>query len=197
MYNRAIREKILEREEELCEGERLMVVKNNYMWSCSVKGLDFIANGDLGVVEKIYDTESKYGFRFANVRLNFPDLNKELECKILLDILSSNEACLTEVETLELTEKAINDEELFPNNEPLPYRWKALKGNEYVNALQVKYGYAITCHKAQGGQWDDVYIDSGRNTEDLRSKEFYRWMYTGITRSVKELFLINPNYQIF
>ena len=196
LYNQAIREKILGREEELTKGERLLVVKNNYVWSVGVKGLDFIANGDLGVVESIYDIESRYGFRFANVRLSFPDLEKELDCKILLDTLTGDGPNLSQEDINRLYEGVLNDHDMFGPEVPMSYRIRVAKSNPYLNALQVKYGYAVTCHKSQGGQWKEVYIDMGRTEDELTNKEFYRWMYTATTRATDKLCLINPCCQI-
>lgn len=196
LYNRAIREKILGREEEITRGERLLVVKNNYAWSIGVKGLDFIANGDLGVIETIYDTEWRYGFRFANVRLSFPDLEKELDCKILLDTLAGDGPNFSPEDSARLYESVLKDPDLFGAEVPMSYRIRAVKNNPYLNALQVKYGYAVTCHKAQGGQWKEVFVDMGRTGDDLRSKDFYRWMYTATTRATNRLWFINPNCEI-
>ncbi|MCH5319170.1 MAG: AAA family ATPase [Paramuribaculum sp.] len=191
LYNRAVRERILGREEELCRDDRLLVVKNNYLWSVGVKGLDFIANGDIGVVEKIYGTETKYGWRFANVRLRFPDLDKEVDCKIMLGTLTSDSPNLTAQETATLQEAVLNDPDNQSEFMQLNSKFRLLKTNEYLNALQVKYGYAVTCHKAQGGQWNDVYVDTGNASEITTTKDFYRWLYTAITRATEKLYLLN------
>lgn len=196
LFNQAIRGKILGREEEICKGERLLIVKNNYLWSTNVKGLDFIANGDIGIIEHIYGSEEKYNKRFANVRLYFPDLDKELDCKILLDTLICDGPSLSLAESNDLYEAVMNDPSLFTPEMSVSQRFRIAKSNEYLNALQVKYGYAVTCHKAQGGQWNHVYVDMGSIKEEFETKEFYRWIYTATTRATEIINFINPNCKI-
>ncbi len=192
-FNIAIRSRILGRDEELCRDERLLVAKNNYLFSAKVKGLDFVANGDVACVEAIYGTEKKYGFRFADVRLRLPDRDIEFECKILLDTLVSDSAALPQERLNELYTAALNDEDLFTPSTPLRARMKILRSDPYVNALQVKYAYAVTCHKAQGGQWRDVYVDMGYiPPEAYGNMDFYRWLYTAVTRSTEMLYMVNP-----
>ncbi|MDE7411922.1 MAG: AAA family ATPase [Paramuribaculum sp.] len=192
-FNLAIRARILGREEELCRGERLMVAKNNYLWSARVKGLDFVANGDMAEVEYIYGMEEKYGFRFADVRLRLPDRDISLECKIMLDTLISESAALPRDRICGLYDAALADPDLFTPATPVRTRMRLLRSDPYVNALQVKYAYAVTCHKAQGGQWSRVFVDMGYIPDEAyRTMDFYRWLYTAVTRSTSRLYIVNP-----
>lgn len=192
-FNAAIRASILGREEELCVGERLLVVKNNYLWSAKTKGLDFIANGDMAVVNRVNGTESKYGLRFADVSITMPDREVDLDCKICLDALNSDSPVLGAEKAAQLLEGVINDPDRFASQTPMAYRLKASRSNPYLHALQVKYAYAVTCHKSQGGQWSDVYVDMGYVPPEAQGLDFYRWLYTSITRATGRLYLINPD----
>lgn len=193
-FNLAIRANILYREEELSREELLLVAKNNYLWSARVKGLDFVANGDTAIVDAIYGTEEKYGFRFADVNLRLPDRDLSFDCKILLDTLVSDTASLEPERYQSLYMAALNDPDLFTPSTPVRTRMRILRSDPYVNALQVKYGYAVTCHKAQGGQWRNVFVDVGYvPAEAYESLEFYRWLYTAVTRATDRLALINPS----
>lgn len=193
-FNLAIRANILYREEELSREELLLVAKNNYLWSARVKGLDFVANGDTAIVDAIYGTEEKYGFRFADVNLRLPDRDLSFDCKILLDTLVSDTASLEPERHQSLYMSALNDPDLFTPSTPVRTRMRILRSDPYVNALQVKYGYAVTCHKAQGGQWKNVFVDVGYvPPEAYESLEFYRWLYTAVTRATDRLALINPS----
>lgn len=192
-FNLAIRANILFREEELSRGELLLVAKNNYLWSAKVKGLDFVANGDTAIVDTIYGTEQKYGFRFADVNLRLPDRDLSFDCKILLDTLVSDTASLEPERFQALYMAAMEDPDLFTPSTPMRTRMKILRSDPYVNALQVKYGYAVTCHKAQGGQWSNVFVDVGAvPAEAYSSLDFYRWLYTAVTRATERLIFINP-----
>lgn len=193
-FNLAIRANILYREEELSREELLLVAKNNYLWSARVKGLDFVANGDTAIVDAIYGTEEKYGFRFADVNLRLPDRDLSFDCKILLDTLVSDTASLEPERYQSLYMSALNDPDMFTPSTPVRTRMRILRSDPYVNALQVKYGYAVTCHKAQGGQWKNVFVDVGYvPPEAYESMEFYRWLYTAVTRATDRLALINPS----
>lgn len=193
-FNLAIRANILYREEELSREELLLVAKNNYLWSARVKGLDFVANGDTAIVDAIYGTEEKYGFRFADVNLRLPDRDLSFDCKILLDTLVSDTASLEPERYQSLYMSVLNDPDLFTPSTPVRTRMRILRSDPYVNALQVKYGYAVTCHKAQGGQWKNVFVDVGYvPPEAYESLEFYRWLYTAVTRATDRLALINPS----
>jgi len=189
LYNKGIRGSILYRENEIERGDLLMVVKNNYFWIDEEMKLDFIANGDIAEVLKIYKYEELYNFRFANVCLRFIDYDDvEFDCKIFLETLSIESASFSYEQNRQLFESVSEDYADIRNKRE---RWKKVKENPYFNALQVKFGYAITCHKAQGGQWKAVYVDHGFVNEDMLDTEFYRWLYTAFTRPTEKLFLVN------
>ncbi len=189
LYNKGIRGSILYKENEIERGDLLMVVKNNYFWPNEDVELDFIANGDIAEIVTIYGYEELYGFRFANVSLNFIDYeNVEIDCKIFLDTLSIETASFSYEQNMKLYESVAEDYFDIRNKKE---RWKKIKENPYFNALQVKYAYALTCHKAQGGQWKAVFIDHGYLTEDMLDTEYYRWLYTAFTRPTEKLFLVN------
>ena len=195
IYNKGIRGTILYKENEIEQGDLLMVVKNNYFWVDEGMELDFIANGDIAEVIKIYGYEDLYDYRFANVCLRFVDYeNVEIDVKIFLETLSIETASFSQEKNRELFEKVSEDYADIKNKKN---RWKKVKENSYFNALQVKYAYAITCHKAQGGQWKAVFIDHGYLTDDMLDKEYYRWLYTAFTRPTKKLFLVNFNKGFF
>ncbi|MCH5347504.1 MAG: AAA family ATPase [Muribaculaceae bacterium] len=196
-FNLAIRANILDHTEMLVAGDRLLVAKNNYHWSAKVKGVDFIANGDIAVVDHIIDTEERYGFRFADVILNLPDRDINLECKIILNPLTTDFPALTRDETALLMQARIDDPESEANaarSESAMRR--ALRSDPYINALQVKYGYAVTCHKAQGGQWSDVFVDTSFIPVEAMGMEFYRWLYTATTRARRRLRFIAPTTMV-
>ncbi len=189
LYNKGIRGSILYRENEIERGDLLMVVKNNYYWADEEMKLDFIANGDIAEVIQIYKYEELYGCRFANVCLRFVDYeNLELDCKIFLDSLALETAAFTYEQNRALFEAVSEDYSEIRNKRE---RWKKVKENPYFNALQVKFAYAITCHKAQGGQWKAVYVDHGFVNEESLNTEFYRWLYTAFTRPTEKLYLVN------
>lgn len=191
-FNQAIRSEILERNEELCRDELLLVAKNNYHWAAKVKELDFIANGDTARVVRIHGTEERYGFRFADVTLEFPYRSVELDCKIILECLTSDAPALTSEQQEQLFDACFNDPDQFTEYTPKYVRMKSLKSNPYFQALQVKYAYAVTCHKAQGGQWANVIADlGGVAPEALTTMDFHRWLYTATTRATKRLFYLN------
>ena len=172
-----------------------MVVKNNYFWANEDMELDFIANGDIAEIITIYGYEELYGFRFANVTLNFVDYNNvELDCKIFLETLNIETASFSYEQNRRLFE-AVSEDYLEIKNKR--ERWKKIKENPYYNALQVKFAYALTCHKAQGGQWKAVFVDHGYLNEEMLDKEYYRWLYTAFTRPTEKLFLVNFNKGFF
>ena len=195
-FNIAIRGTILEKEEYLCSDELILIAKNNYLWSAKVKGMDFIANGDVALVTKIYGTETKYGFLFADAKIHFPDRDIEIEVKLLLSTLASEAPGLTAEQASTLYQKCLNDPNNFAPEVPMTTRLKKLKTDPYFNALQVKYAYTVTCHKAQGGQWKNVFIDMGYIAPEAQGIEFYRWLYTAITRATHRLYLINPSVEV-
>ena len=189
LFNKGIRGSILFRENEIEKGDLLMVVKNNYYWNDENIKLDFIANGDIAEVIKIYKYEELYGFRFANVCLRFIDYDDiELDCKIFLDTLNIESASFSFEQNRQLFDSVSEDYSEIRNKRE---KWKKVKENPYFNALQVKYAYALTCHKAQGGQWKVVYVDHGFINEEMLDTEFYRWLYTAFTRPTEKLYLVN------
>ncbi|MEE0979862.1 MAG: AAA family ATPase [Muribaculaceae bacterium] len=196
-FNMAIRSKILEYDEILCKGDLLLIAKNNYFWSSRTKEIDFIANGDVAEVVKVYGTEELEGIHFADVRLLFTDRNVEFDLKIVLDSLTSDTPGLPQEKVNQLGRRVYYDPERFTEYSPKSARMKALKEDPYFNALQVKYAYCVTCHKAQGGQWRNVFIDMGYiPPEAYTSKELYRWLYTSLTRATGRVYLINPSIPV-
>ena len=192
-FNLVIRAQILDRTEELSRDELLLVAKNNYHWAAKVRELDFIANGDTARIVRIYSTEERYGFRFADVRIEFPYRSVELDCKIILECLTSDAPALTAEQQQALFDAVYSDPALFTESTPRYVRLRAMKSNPYFQALQVKYAYAITCHKAQGGQWANVIADlGGVQPEALLTMDFHRWLYTATTRATQRLFYLNP-----
>ncbi|MCM1292597.1 MAG: AAA family ATPase [Bacteroides sp.] len=196
LFNLAIRNRILGREEQLCRGELLMIAKNNYLWSAKVKGLDFVANGDMAEVEYIHGVEQAYGMTFADVTLRLLDRDISFDCKLMLDTLTSEAPALERDRFNQLYTTILNDPDLFTPSTPVKTRMKILRSDPYVNALQVKYAYCVTCHKAQGGQWPSVYVDLGYTPPTVDPLENLRWVYTAITRSTSTLHLVNPPEEI-
>ena len=197
VYNEGIRRRILYREEELSRGDMLMIVKNNYYWrevlgkedKTQLEKLDFIANGDMAEIVRVNGTEEMYGFRFADVTLSFIDYEDcEMDVKILLDTLTSESPSLTREESERLFTAVWED---YPEIRSKRKRMEEVRENPYYNALQVKYGYAVTCHKAQGGEWKRVFIDQGYISEDMVNPDYYRWLYTAFTRASEKLHLVN------
>lgn len=189
LYNGGVRNMILYREEELATGDMLLVAKNNYYWGREYKELDFIANGDVMRVKRVWgEVEQVYGLRFANVTVEFPDHNNvELDVKIVINSLMSDTPALTLSQSTALYNDVLNG--LTGTKRE---RYTKMKEHPYFNALQVKYAYAVTCHKAQGGQWKNVFVDMGSITPDaLSTSEFLRWLYTAITRATSKVYLIN------
>lgn len=196
-YNQNIRNRILYREEELTGGDYIMVVRNNYFWLAEQeKAGSFIANGDVAKIRKVKNISEMHGFRFADVVLEFIDYPDEepLTCKVLLDTLYAETPSLSTEDGKRLFEAVSADYAHIPNKRQ---RMLEIKNDPYYNALQIKFAYAVTCHKAQGGQWEAVFVDQGYLTEDMINVEFLRWLYTALTRSTKELFLVNfgPQFQ--
>ena len=196
MFNQAIRSRILNIEGEIATGDMLMIVKNNYYWADGNKEISFIANGDMAEIQKISRYEELYGFHFADVTLSFPDYPdaSSLEVKILLDTIYSNSPSLTEEESLRLRQAIEEDYMDIPNRKE---RYKEMKKNPWFNALQVKFAYALTCHKTQGGQWQNVFIDSALNLKDDLEKEDLRWLYTALTRAEKRVYFVNFEEKFF
>jgi ATP-dependent exoDNAse (exonuclease V) alpha subunit len=187
-YNQQIRTKILDKESELSTGDFLMVVKNNYFWLKDSDEAGFIANGDIIEVLDIRNIKELYGFKFANVKIrmvDYPD-QKPYETVLLLDTISSESPSLSYEESNRLYEEVMKDYE----NETTKYKkFQKVKENEYFNALQVKFSYAITCHKSQGGQWNTVFIEQPYLPNGI-DKDYIRWLYTAMTRAKDKLYLI-------
>jgi len=192
LYNRQIRNRILWREEELTGGDQIMIVKNNYFWLQPQEdgSTGFIANGDIAKIRKVRRMEEVYGFRFADVQLELTDYAEDpvLDCKVLLDTLYAESPALSSDNQKRFYLEVMKDYEHITNKRQ---KHEELKLNPYYNALQIKFAYAITCHKAQGGQWDAVFVDQGYLTDDMVNMDFLRWFYTACTRATKELFLVN------
>ena len=199
VYNNGIRNTILDREDELCRGDSVMIVKNNYYWTerlMAEEGADsyaelpsFIANGDIAVIRRVRRMRELYGFRFEDAVLSFPDYDDlEMEVTLLLDTLHSESPSLTREESDKLFNNVLEDYADIPSRKE---RMKKLREDEHFNALQIKYAYAVTCHKAQGGQWKNIFIDQGYIPEDGRDEDYYRWLYTALTRATQTVYLVN------
>ena len=192
IYNQGIRNMVLDREEELSTGDQIMVVKNNYYW----RKEEFIANGDRAVVRRVRNVHELYGFHFAEVTMQFPDYdNYELQAMVLLDTLTSEAPALTREQQESLYQQVLEDYADIPLKQD---RLKKLKEDKYYNALQVKFAYAATCHKAQGGQWAHVYVDQGYMTDEMLTSDYLHWLYTAFTRATEQLYLVNwPETQTY
>lgn len=188
IYNNGVRNRILSREEELSSGDRLMVAKNNYFWTEGSKEMDFIANGEIVQVLRVRRTMEFYGFRFADVTIRFQDYDLEMDVKILLDTLQTDAPALPKELNDKLFYSILEDYEDIPTKAG---KMKKMKVDPYYNVVQVKYAYAVTCHKAQGGQWMNVFLDIGYITEEMLGEDFYRWLYTAFTRATHRLYLVN------
>lgn len=195
LYNKGIRAQILWREDELNTGDLLMVAKNNYHWAEKQKTMDFIANGETAVVQRVRRTRELYGFRFADVTLAFPDYDHlEVEANLLLDTLHTDAPALPQADNNRLFQAVLEDYADIGNRRE---RMKKMKADPYYNALQVKYAYAITCHKAQGGQWKNVFLDQGYLPDEYLTPDYFRWLYTAFTRATGTLYLVNyPPQQV-
>jgi exodeoxyribonuclease-5 len=195
LFNKGIRSSILNRDSEISRGDLLMVVKNNYFWIKEEMNIGFIANGDIGEIVHIYGYEKIYGFRFANISLRLPDYNNvEIDCKIILDSIYVESASLSGEDQTRLFLAISEDYADIRNKRE---RWKKIRIDPYFNAIQVKFAYAVTCHKALGGQWRNVFVDTGYLTEEMMDREFYRWLYTAFTRPTKKLYLLNFDKRFF
>ena len=208
LYNRAIRSQILYYEDELEPGEIIMIAKNNYFWikapqSSQDDAVDsaeaettpsklttpFLANGDIAIVRSVCNERELYGFRFADCVITLPDYDDmEFTVTVILDALNADAPSLTDEQGESLFNNVMEDYMHITNKKD---RIEALRNDPYYNALQVKYAYAITCHKAQGGQWKRVFIDQGYITPDMITPDYYRWLYTAITRATKRVYMVN------
>lgn len=193
-YNQGIRNRILYREEEISSGDMLMVVKNNYYWTGEDENIDFIANGDIARIRKIKGFEERYGYRFADMTLEFPDYNIEIEVKVNLETLNSDTASLSSDQNRELYGKVLED---YLHLKSKKKQFEAIKNDPFFNALQIKFAYAVTCHKAQGGQWERVFIDQGMFNRVPVTVDYLRWLYTAVTRATDRLYLVNFDRKFF
>jgi exodeoxyribonuclease-5 len=198
VYNQGIRARIFDREEELSRGDRVMAVKNNYYWTEILRAglsegetlpFDFIANGDMAEVVRLRNIHDQHGFRFADATLRFVDYDDyEIECRVLLSTLTSESPSLTQEENQRLYENVLQDYMDIPSQRE---RMKAVRRDSYYNALQIKFAYALTCHKAQGGQWNCVFIDKGIVSDETSHLSYLRWLYTALTRTTDRVYLVN------
>ncbi len=207
IYNNGIRNMVLGREEELSTGDMLMVVRNNYYWVSdeeetdnenkdgNEKAMAFIANGDRASVQRVTNVRELYGFRFADVKLMFPDYDeREITATVIMDSLTAEAPSLTRQQSEKLFVAIMEDYADIPTKAE---RLKKIRQDPYFNAIQIKYAYAVTCHKAQGGQWAHIYLDQGYMTDDMLSPDYIHWLYTAFTRATEKLFLVNwPKTQI-
>lgn len=187
-FNEGIRRTILYREEDFCSGDRIMVVKNNYFWGADYDKIDFIANGDMATVQRIGKRTELYGYHFVNATLRIDGYEEEITAWVILDTLVSDYPALTYEQTRNLY---LNIEQDYTEIASRRKRFEKIRENPYYNALQLKFAYAVTCHKAQGGQWDAVFVDQGWLADDMLNDEYWRWLYTAITRARQKLYLIN------
>lgn len=190
-YNEGIRRYVLGAEEEIESGDRLMVVKNNYHFTEREEDcpMDFLANGDVATLRRLRRFEDFYGFRFATAVLSFADYNyTEIECKILLDTIASESPALTREESSRLFYEVEKD---YAETKNKVKRYKEIRENAHFNAVQVKFAYAVTCHKAQGGQWRAVLVDRCLFGDEPMTRDMLRWLYTALTRATEKLYLVN------
>jgi exodeoxyribonuclease-5 len=188
-FNAGIRNQILWREEQVSPGDLLMVVKNNYFWKDSERRIDFIANGDIIRVEKVVSTEEVHGHKFANILITLPDYKDiEMDVKVLLDVIDLDAPSLNYEQQKTLYLSVAED---YPDESSRRKVAEKISTDPYYNALQVKFAYAVTCHKAQGGQWKSVFLDQGYFTDEMLSLDYLRWLYTAFTRATEKLYLVN------
>jgi len=187
-YNNGIRNRILYREEEISSGDRLMVVKNNYFWTENLEEMDFMANGEMVEVLRVRRIYNIYGFRFCDLLVRFQDYDLELDIRVLLDTLQDESPSLSKAQSDKLFFQIMEDYADIPTKAA---KIKQLKADPFYNAVQIKYAYAVTCHKAQGGQWKNVFLDIGYVTQEMLGENFYRWLYTAVTRATHRLYFVN------
>ena len=197
LFNQGIRNTVLFREEEVNAGDYLMVVKNNYFWLDNDSSIGFIANGDIVEVLSVRNVQELYGFRFADATLRFVDYPDEQphDCKLILSTLYSESPSLTSDEQARLYTTVMEYYADLPHKAD---RLRELRQNPYYNALQVKFAYALTCHKTQGGQWRTVIVDQGFLPPDMKlDREYLRWLYTAFTRASEKVYLLNFENRFF
>ena len=195
-YNQHIRGRILWYEELLCSGDSLMVVKNNYFWLGDDTKIGFIANGEIIEIRRVRKVEEMHGFEFAHVIVRFIDYEElgDVELIIHIETLSVDGPSLSRERMKDLFYSVERDHSHLRNKKE---RYDAILADPYFNALQVKYSYAVTCHKSQGGQWSDVYIDQGFINDDILGNDYYRWLYTALTRATNKVYLVNFSDEFF
>ncbi len=196
LFNQQIRNHVLYFEEELSSGDYLMATRNNYFWLPESSETGFIANGDMMEVLRVIKIQECYGFRFADVSVRLVDYPDEpvLELKLIIDSLHADKPSLSFKDLSGLYEEIQADYSDIPEKRK---RYLKIKNNQYYNALQVKFAYALTCHKSQGGQWENVFVEPGLMPGNTPDKEFYRWLYTAVTRATKNLYLLNFSDEFF
>ena len=194
MYNNGIRSRVMMKEDELTNGDLLMVTRNNYFWNKPYKEIDFIANGDILEVVRVGKHYDIYDFRFVDLTLRSLDYDWEIDARVWLDGLQAESPNVMNEMTSKLFNAVAEDYPEITNRRMLV---KQIMENEYFNSLQVKFAYAVTCHKAQGGQWKKVFIDPGQISEEQLNSDFYRWLYTALTRATETVYLVNFPEKVF
>jgi exodeoxyribonuclease-5 len=191
-YNQGVRNSILGREEELLPGDLLMVVKNNYYWLKDSTEVEFIANGDIIEVLRIYKYQDIYGYRFVDCRIRLIDFDLEVDVKLMLNVLYEDTPAMSGEKNKEIYYKILED---YSDIKSKKKQYESVRNNEHFNAIQVKFAYAVTCHKSQGGQWKSVFIDQGYIDKEGIGIEYLRWLYTALTRATEKVYLVNfPDY---
>ncbi len=194
LFNRGVRNQVMYKEDELSNGDFLVITRNNYFWSEPYDGLDFIANGETAEIVRLGKHYEIYGLRYVDVSLRLTSYDMDIDARILIDSLYTD----TQTAVNSLNQKILEEATLdYPDITTKKELWKELRKNNFVNALQVKFAYSITCHKAQGGQWPHVYIDQGYLPDGVVDGGYYQWLYTAITRAEEKLFLVNFNESFF
>jgi exodeoxyribonuclease-5 len=193
--NQYIRNRILEKENIIDIGEKLMSIRNNYYWQTENEYSDFIANGDIVEITNIYSYEEKFGFNFANIEARINESKIPIELTIMLDTLSEKQAHLSQEKERQLYNNIFSYYQKDCNNKALIH--KAVKEDKYFNALQVKFSKAITCHKAQGGDWHTAFILNEVQASEAINQDYFRWLYTAVTRAREQIFLVNFSEDFF
>lgn len=193
LYNGGVRARVLYKEEDLSNGDRIMVTKNNYFWAKEYEDLEFIANGDMFEIQRLTNRHELYGFQFATTSLRSVDYNREIEALVWIDTLMTDSPEANYTLQRELFSRIAEDYPEIRNKKELI---KKIYESPYYNALQIRFAYCVTCHKAQGGQWKHVYIDSGFSEEwingltETEKQEYLRWLYTAVTRATEKIYLL-------
>lgn len=193
LYNGGVRARVLYKEEDLSNGDRIMVTKNNYFWAKEYEDLEFIANGDMFEIQRLTNRHELYGFQFATASLRSVDYNWEIEALVWIDTLMTDSPEANYTLQRELFSRIAEDYPEIRNKKELI---KKIYESPYYNALQIRFAYCVTCHKAQGGQWKHVYIDSGFSEEwingltETEKQEYLRWLYTAVTRATEKIYLL-------